>query len=236
MSGPMDTVRVESCSYGVVAVVAIPGREEAAAVSSSLLSPAERAHLARLGARVRGEFVAGRVAMRVAARAFGVEPADILPDDRGAPTLPSPLTGSIAHNAQVAVALVGRADEGTLGIDVEAVERFRPAIEELVLTAPERADVDAEGAPARSRAVLLRFSAKEALYKALDRHVRRYVGFQEARVRSVCEGSSASRGLLGAELRIELDLEDGEGPFAVEGRYGWEPFGLLTSARVSRRV
>jgi 4'-phosphopantetheinyl transferase EntD len=53
--------------------------------------------------------------------------------------------------------------------------------------------------------VLRAFCAKEAIYKALDPWVRRFVGFHEARV-----------AFAGGRLSASLALTRGEGPFAVE--------------------
>jgi 4'-phosphopantetheinyl transferase EntD len=76
----------------------------------------------------------------------------------------------------------------------------------------------------RAREVLLRFSAKEAIYKALDPFVRRYVGFGEVAVSPLPDGSA----------RVTPDLRDGEGPFVIEVR--WRRFEgvVLTTARVVR--
>ena len=76
----------------------------------------------------------------------------------------------------------------------------------------------------RAREVLLRFSAKEAIYKALDPFVRRYVDFKEM---------SVSPGPDGAAV-VTPYLREGEGPFAIEVR--WRRFDgfILTSARVER--
>jgi 4'-phosphopantetheinyl transferase EntD len=226
--------RVERVGHGVVAAVGIPEAQEVAELAASRLSDAERVHLATRGRR-KEEFVAGRLAVRAACLAFGVEIDEVLPDEKGAPCIPQPLTGSISHSLGVAVAIVGHAEDGTLGIDVEPVERFRARIEGLVLTTEERAAIGDLSGAERARAVLLRFSAKEALYKALHRQIERDLSFLDAHVhpRQRRDGSR-KEGLLGEELDVNVEWETGEGPFVVHGRYGWESFGLLTCVRVRR--
>ena len=79
------------------------------------------------------------------------------------------------------------------------------------------------GSPeARWRAVVMRFSIKESMYKAVDPFVQRYVGFHEAEVE------------LGPPPRAHFQLARGEGPFAVEATWT-ETGGLfVTTARVRR--
>ena len=76
----------------------------------------------------------------------------------------------------------------------------------------------------RQRAILLRFSAKEAIYKALDPFVRRYVDFKEVALTPRSDG--------GAD--VTMHLREGEGPFVVEAQ--WRRFDgiVLTTARVER--
>lgn len=137
----------------------------------------------------RGTFVGGRLAMR-AALATAMTHQDIPPvlrNARGAPVLPPGVTGSISHKRDLALAAVTRAD-GTLrhlGIDLEQrpTERDleRPSIAPRILTAHERAELAAErlDALAERERLLVHFAVKEAVYKAIDPVVQRYVGFTE---------------------------------------------------------
>ena len=98
----------------------------------------------------------------------------ILSDDRGAPILPPGWVGSISHKGVRAAALVAPAGGGHIGVDLEVAAPPRQDIARRVLTPREQAAL-----PDRGRAVTLRFSIKEAIYKAIDPYVRRYVGFTE---------------------------------------------------------
>ena len=51
-----------------------------------------------------------------------------------------------------------------------------------MLTEAEQAEIASLAERDRAREVTVRFSAKEAIYKAIDPFVRRYVGFQEVEV------------------------------------------------------
>ena len=160
------------------------------------LHASEAALSASWGDKRKATFTAGRHALRLALQAAGVDvDGAIGRDDRGAPILPSGVCGSVTHKDTVAAALVttdlagaGGLPTGlieTVGVDLELDERRdRKRVDRLaaqVLTAREQALLPDDD-DARGRACLIRFSLKEALYKALDPWVRRYVGFLEVEV------------------------------------------------------
>jgi 4'-phosphopantetheinyl transferase EntD len=168
------------------------------------------------------QFVGGRLAIRSALQQLGLKSVPVLPDERGAPVLPKGASGSITHKGDLALAMVARDGLGTLGVDLEDYGPPRPSIAERVLV-PEETDALAGLAEERRWiALLLRFSIKEAVYKALDPFVQRYVGFHEAVVRPDLHGWA----------EVELRLEKGEGPFEVEARYEWLFGRIVTSARI----
>ena len=85
---------------------------------------------------------------------------------------------SLSHKRGLAVALVGVIGEGTVGVDVEG-GRARMAVADRVLSASELEEVQRLPQPERWASVELRFSMKEAVYKAIHPHLGRYVGFEE---------------------------------------------------------
>jgi len=209
--------------HGVVAAVHIPDSPDPVPEEVLYHLRQPEAEFAR---SLRGyrqvQFVGGRLAMRSACRQIGMRSPAVLPDEHGAPVLPADFVGSISHKATLAVAMAARADGGTLGVDLEDYGPVRQGIASRVLTPSELARVEALRAERRWISVLVRFSVKEALYKALHPHVHRYVGFHEAQVEPDLEGRAA----------ILLDLAQGEGPFAVDARYEWLRGRILTSVRV----
>jgi 4'-phosphopantetheinyl transferase EntD len=126
----------------------------------------EHALAADLGPLRRRDLAIGRAALRVA---LGQDVA-ILADARGAPVLPAGWVGSISHKGTRAAAIVAPAGAGFVGVDLERAAPPRMAIERRILTPRERAT---------GREVTLYFAIKEAIYKAVDPIVRRYVGFTE---------------------------------------------------------
>jgi enterobactin synthetase component D len=135
------------------------------------LLPAEQALAKSLGDVRRRELAAGRTALR---ELLGTATQPILSDDRGAPILPAGFVGSISHKGPRAAAIIAPAGHGHIGIDLERATAPKQAIGRRILTADEARIVGDDG-----RAVTLHFAIKEAIYKAIDPIVRRYVGFTE---------------------------------------------------------
>jgi len=148
-------------------------------IASAALVGSEVAIAAELGPVRRREFVAGRAALR----SLLGEPVPIVPDDRGAPVLPAGWVGSISHKGERAAALVAPAGDGYVGLDIEHAAPARMPIEKRILTANEQERVR------DGRDVTLHFAIKEAIYKAIDPIVRRYVGFTEVELEIRSDGS-----------------------------------------------
>jgi 4'-phosphopantetheinyl transferase EntD len=173
------------------------------------LHPDEAAHALALPVARRATWVGGRVALRAALADLGIAATGpILATARGAPALPAGAAGSVSHKRSLAVALAAREVGGgaSLGIDVEVARGLRDDIGSRVLAPEERARVDALPDGERARELLVAFSAKEAIYKALDPHVTRYVSFHEVAL------DRDGRG----QLRATLRLRQGEGPYRVD--------------------
>lgn len=215
-------------AHGLVAAVHLPDTPDP--VPDEVLAelhPGEADHARTLRAYRQVSFVGGRLAMRHACQQLGLQPTAVLPDDRGRPTLPDGLAGSLTHKRTLAVAMVSRSHGDTLGIDLEDYGPPRPGIAPRVLTAHELELVQGlQDEQRRWLATLLRFSIKESVYKALDPWVRRYVGFHEAHVDPDTDGGA----------RVHLQLAHGEGPFRVDARYDWLHGRLLTSVRIRPAV
>jgi phosphopantetheine--protein transferase-like protein len=173
---------------GLLVGVAIP--PDAATVPGDVLAalaPEERRFADALAAPRRATWVGGRLALRTALAEVTSLAVDripgILPNGRGAPSLPDGHLGSISHKPGFAVALVAVGlDDAHVGVDVERAEPRAIDVSGRVLTAAERATLAGLSPSERSVEVLARFSAKEALYKALDPFLQRYVAFEEAEV------------------------------------------------------
>lgn len=177
----------------------------------------------------RATWIAGRLALAAALAEIGAPRVPLLSTPRGAPAVPAGFVGSISHKRTLAVALAAPAAGACLGVDVEEAKPFRVDVSRRILTPAELAAVNALGPEARWRAVLARFSIKEAIYKALDPFVGRYVAFAEAEVDLDPEPAEAPAP---TTVRARLALAEGEGPFAVVA--AWTELGgyFVSAARV----
>ena len=199
--------------HGTVALVDLPDASVDAALAA--LAPAEQAHAATLSAVRRRELIAGRTALRALLSADLAHHA-LLSDDRGAPVLPAGWVGSVSHKGTSAAAIVAPSSDprAHVGVDLELAAPAKQDIARWILTKREQ-----ETLTDRGRGATLRFSIKEAIYKAIDPFVRRYVAFTE----------------------VELDVHDGvahvssELPLAIET--SWREHGSfwLATARATPR-
>ena len=222
---PFSVLFQRELPHGFCVGVRLPSpSDHAGELALEHLREQERTHAADLPLRRRITWAGGRIALHAALEQVGHSAEAIFSTDRGAPRLPSGLAGSVSHKEGLAVALVTPHATWSVGVDIEHMRVPRADIARHVLTPEEREELSTLQQEERWREVLLRFSAKEALYKALDPWVRRYVSFQEVAVHPEAGGVG----------RVHLALKDGAGPFRVE--MGWEmneEF-VLTTARVEK--
>ncbi|MCZ8204820.1 4'-phosphopantetheinyl transferase superfamily protein [Gemmatimonas sp.] len=198
------------------------------AVGSGSLHPLEASFARGLPAPRRATFVAGRQALRdalstVAPVVGATLDAPILRTHRGAPALPSVVTGSVSHKRTLAMAAVAPRG-GTLqhiGLDLErrpqADDLRRPSIARKILTGREFEYVQQWGDDTLvgREHVLVHFALKEAVYKAIDPFVERYVRFTEVELEMAGDGRPEVTLLLPegsvADVRVEAGWQlDGE--------------------------
>jgi 4'-phosphopantetheinyl transferase EntD len=117
----------------------------------------------RSAAEVRRASGAARLIARQLLKQLGF-PASALPKARsGEPIWPTGIVGSLAHDAQIAIAAVARSDAiVALGVDVEPAEALPPGLLTMVATAEEQLKIADDPFSGR-----LLFAAKEAVYKAV---------------------------------------------------------------------
>ncbi|CAM9359258.1 unnamed protein product [Choristocarpus tenellus] len=174
-------------------------------------------------------FIGGRLAIRRALNHAGREIGPILKDTNGAPLLPPEVAGSISHKSNIAVAVVQPGCDGRLGVDIEQpTVRRRPSLQRRVLTSQECLKLGGVEGLIEEEEVLLRFSLKEAVYKAVHPFLLRHIGFKEIETHPFSNG----------ECKVILGTEAKQGWKEVEVEAGWaylssvldEPF-LLSYAK-----
>jgi 4'-phosphopantetheinyl transferase EntD len=219
-----DTLFELELAHGRALALAIPDEAGLAGLAATL-HPEELELAASWAPPRRRTWIAGRAALRMALVRAGLEAPAIGSDDRGAPVLPAGASGSVSHKERVAVALVARAEpDARIGVDIELDAPLRIDIARKVLREDELHELAELADAERTAEVRLRFSAKEAVYKALDPFVRRYVGFHEVSVTPRPGGLA----------RVTMHLPPAEGPFDVDVRWLRRDGLVLTTARVAR--
>ena len=161
--------------------VALDVREIGDAAGS--LFPIEREAVARAVAKRTREFSTGRLCARAAMAALGVPPRPVPVGPQREPVWPDGLVGTISHGGELCLAAVARNDHVlALGIDLEVGDPLDPEVRGLICTADELRSTPAWAGAGVDPHKLV-FSAKEALYKALFPHARRYIDFLEVEIR-----------------------------------------------------
>jgi enterobactin synthetase component D len=188
------------------------------------LHPDERAHAITLGGYRQVQFAGGRLALGELFPELGLRRAAVLSNAHGAPLLPAGVAGSVTHKNDLAIAMLARGNPG-LGIDLEETDRDRPGVAARVLRAEELEAVAALPEERRWRDTAVRFSMKEAIYKALHPFLRRYIGFGEVAVWPSPDGID----------RIEPFLGEEAGQFAFDARHYWVENRVFSTVRVRPR-
>lgn len=141
------------------------------------LLPGESACLEGAVEQRRRQFASGRHFARLAMQRLAGYSAPILRDAQGRPLWPDGFTGSISHSNRHAAAVVSNGAVRGIGIDVEDADRLdraNPRLHRKLFTDAERSAGWTD-----TREGSIRFSAKEAAYKAINPLAGRYIGFRE---------------------------------------------------------
>jgi enterobactin synthetase component D len=152
-------------------------------------------------------FWLGRLAMREAL-GNGIAPCVILKDSHGRPRVPPGYLGSISHKRNTGVALVLESTDKLFGIGVDVEETKRQgklSVARKVLTPKEQRDLGRLPGISSDEEVLLRFSLKEALYKAVHPLLCQYISFQEAEVYPKRDGTADLVWLLESGAHCKID-------------------------------
>ena len=137
------------------------------------------------------KFLGGRIALRRALRFISADAPPILKNEYGAPTLPSHLTGSISHKDDLAVGVAKFDTIGRIGVDLEhTYNKAASTLWRRVLTTNEQSRLGRIPETSREEEVLLRFSLKEAIYKAIHPYLCRSIDFTEIEIDPLPDGSA----------------------------------------------
>jgi enterobactin synthetase component D len=167
----------------------------------------------------RNSFIGGRIAARICLDSFNIECGPILINPDGSPMVPDSVSLSISHKKNMAVAIIGWKENGTLGIDIEDLCPSRMGIQKMVLTKTEEEDLQKLPEERQWNDLLVRFSCKEAIYKSLSPYHPRSISFQDV----------AAFPNLNQSILIRLYLKNRPYPNSISGRYIWLPNHIITT-------
>ena len=182
------------------------------------------AHLARAVPKRLAEYLAGRYACQQILRGWGIV-ADIPCGNSREPLWPESVAGSISHSGDRALALLIPARFGlSPGIDIETADKkILHSIAPEIIT-PDEAALLNRGGLSETHGLLLTFSAKESLFKALFPRVGYYFGCDAAQL---CALDLAGRQF---SLRLTGDLTPALSAGSVfQGYFTFTPEGIITS-------
>ncbi|CAJ1911476.1 unnamed protein product [Cylindrotheca closterium] len=169
--------------------------------------PDELVHGMTLPLARQESFWLGRLSMRLALDGSSYKDhAPILRDTHGRPQLPLGTFGSISHKGGYGAALVSRDQTlAGVGVDLEYTSRAgKKNIGKRVLTDDEMMDLGKLPGISAEEEVLLRFSLKEAIYKAAHPLLCQYVGFKEAEVTPHPDGSATCKWMLESGMQTRI--------------------------------
>lgn len=149
------------------------------------------------------EFATGRVLAAHALQASGCADTQVRRGDNRQPLWPKDRVGSISHSHTLAWVAVSKPNTLCgLGVDIERVGRLSVKLHDSVFTSVEQARYATAAAPQHWADIL--FSAKEAIYKAVNPITHQYIGFHEVDVTLSPDGQ-----------RFTVRYVGGHGPNAV---------------------
>jgi 4'-phosphopantetheinyl transferase EntD len=143
--------------------------------------PEEEPLIARSVAKRRNEFITVRHCARLALGQLGLPPAPILKGEKGEPTWPDGVVGSLTHCEGYRGAVVGRREDArSVGIDAEPHDVLPNGVLSAISLPAERSELGAMPTGLHRDRIL--FCAKEATYKAWFPVTRRWLGFEDAHI------------------------------------------------------
>jgi len=182
MSGTTDPSNAERALDAAAARILPPGIRFACRAirpgDRTLLLPDEAACISSRKESVRDASGAARHMARELLAEFGFSGVPVLRAASGAPVWPTGVVGSLAHDDDLAVAVVAAATSFTgIGIDIEPAEPLSAEVADIV-----RIDRDVLDGVDETLATRLLFSAKEAVYKAVFPRDQVILGFEDVSV------------------------------------------------------
>jgi phosphopantetheine--protein transferase-like protein len=149
---------------------------------SASVWPEEREAVQRAVAKRQNEYFATRHLARLALAELAVPASPLLNHEDRSPRWPAGVLGSLTHTDVWCGVAVAKSEQTlrSVGIDMERLGSVSPDVAARIFS-------EWELSHANESDLAIRFSAKEAFYKAIYQFVRRYVGFREVEIELVTD-------------------------------------------------
>lgn len=179
--------------------------------------PDEEPLIARSVDKRRSEFITARYCARLALEQLGVPPAPILKGEKGEPSWPDGIVGSLTHTAGFRGAVVARvSDVRSVGIDAEPHGVLPDGVLDAVSLPEERTAL--ADLPHDLHWDRILFCAKEATYKVWFPLTRRWLGFEDAHITFDVDDSGDAGGFV-SEILIDPAALSGPPLTTLHGRW-----------------
>jgi enterobactin synthetase component D / holo-[acyl-carrier protein] synthase len=184
----------------------------------AVLLPSEAAVVEKAVANRRREFTTVRHCARLALGKLGVPYVPLVPGQRGAPSWPSTVVGSMTHCAGYRAAVVAHATEvRSVGVDAEPHGALPDGVLEAVSLPQERRHLAAmQARHGDLHWGRLLFSAKESVYKTWFPMTKRWLGFEEAELEFSSDGTFSARLLVPGPVVDDVELTSFAGRWLIE--------------------
>ena len=184
----------------------------------SALSNEERQHIGHAVQSRQFAYSTGRYLAKRALAELGVPVSSILTHPSRRPVWPEGIVGSITHSRRYGIAIVCRCPGlAGVGVDLEVAGRVTGDIAASVMTDAERGAHQGDWPPS---AFTANFSAKEAVFKAVNPIVGLMVGFREVEIRWFARERAFTATYIGPN-RENAVIDGGRGAvFALDGHVG----------------
>lgn len=220
---PYEVIERGATPYGIYFAIALPEEPQSIPVNIwNRLHKKEQLIANDLKGFRKTSFVGGRLAAKKALQSIQREHLYVGKDPFGAPQLPDPLSISISHKKDIAIALLSKQPKTTIGIDIEALAPERMRIAPKILTAAEMEILSSLPVDRQWGFLLVAFSTKESIFKALAPRLKRYIDFSEAEVFPTTNHTSMIK------LRLQ---ENSLYPKEINARYTWNDKYVITSVQ-----
>lgn len=206
-------------------VVAVPASE---AMWEGRLYPEEEACIARVVAKRRREFTAGRLCARAALEHLGVPAGPLLPNSDRTPRWPEGIVGSISHCEGYCGAVVARRDRfAGLGLDVEGAAPLDAELVSRICRPSELERLADRPPPLGTSWGKLIFSAKESTYKCYYPLARTFLGFHDVEIGFAPEDARFTA------ILVNDTAPDAAGARRFHGRFACDGTRVLTGVALA---